>query len=147
MRLARQLKLDVNEFVTPLIGDKSSQVRRELAVALRHCNSDQKANLWAQLAAQHDGKDRWYLEALGIGAGADADACFAAWLKQAGDNWNSPAGRDIVWRSRAGDAAEYLVKILQDPKTPETQHDRYMRAFDFHDGPKKDAALNSLLGL
>ena len=147
VRLARQLKLDVSSVSEKLIMDNSPQVRRELAVALRHSKSPQTPELWAQLAEQHDGKDRWYLEALGIGADGNDDACFAAWMKRAGNDWNTPAGRDIVWRSRSGDAAGYLVKILQDPATPEKQHDRYMRAFDFHDGPKKDAALNSLLGL
>ena len=29
-----------------------------------------KGRLWAELAAQYDGHDRWYLEALGIGADA-----------------------------------------------------------------------------
>ena len=57
------------------------------------------------------------------------------------------SARDIIWRSRAGDAADYLVKILQDPATTAEQHDHYMRAFDFHDGAKKEAALKSLLGL
>ena len=75
------------------------------------------------------------------------NGCFAAWLKVAGDNWNTPGGRDIVWRVRSGDAADYMVRILQDPATPEKEHDRYMRSFDFHDGPKKEAALNKLLGL
>ena len=147
IRLARQLNLNITEFVTPLVHDKSAQVRRELAVALRHSKSSDAPQLWAQLAIQHDGKDRWYLEALGIGAGGNEDACFAAWKQLVGTNWNTAAGQDIIWRSRAGDAADFLVKILQDPKTPEAQHDHFMRAFDFHEGAKKDAALNSLLGL
>ena len=147
VRLARQLKMDVSEFVTPLIKDGSPQVRRELAVALRHSKSSKKAELWAQLAVQHDGKDRWYLEALGIAADNDADACFAAWLKNVGDGWNTTGGRDIVWRVRASEAPNYLVKILQDSKTPAKDHDRYMRAFDFHEGAKKDTALSRLLGL
>ena len=147
IRLARQLKLDVSEFVTPLIKDKSPQVRRELALALRHSKSPHKAELWAQLAVQHDGKDRWYLEALGIAAGDDADACFAAWLKSVGEDWNTPGGRDIVWRMRASDAADYLATIILDPQTPAADHDRYMRAFDFHAGAKKEAALGRLLGL
>lgn len=147
VRLARQLKLDVSEFVAPLAQDRSAQVHRELAIALRHCKSPRKPDLWAKLAAQHNGKDRWYLEALGIAAGDDADACFAAWLTLVGEGWNTPGGRDIVWRMRASDAADYLVKIILDPQTPESHHDRYMRAFDFLEGAKKEAALGRLLGL
>lgn len=147
IRLARQLKLDVADYVPLLLRDASPQVRRELAVSLRHSKSSMAASFWAQLAQQYDGKDRWYLEALGIGADGQDDQCFAAWLAEVGDNWDTPAGRDIVWRSRAHDAADYLVKILQDPATSQTQQDRYMRAFDFHDGARKEAALKRLLGL
>ncbi len=147
IRLARQLKLGAADYVSRMIDDESPQVRRELLIALRHSKSPQQPGLWAKLAAKHDGKDRWYLEALGIASDLNPDFCFAAWLELVGDKWNTPAGRDIVWRTRAQDAADYMVKILQDSKTPEKEHDRYMRSFDFHDGAKKEAALKSLLGL
>ncbi len=147
IRLARQLKMDVDDFVAPNIKDSSPQVRRELAVALRHSPSPNAARLWAQLAIQHDGQDRWYLEALGLASDKRADECFAAWLELVGEQWNTPAGRDIVWRSRAAAATPYLVKILQDPAVPASQHDHYMRAFDFHDKAQSEAALKSLLGL
>jgi len=146
IRLARQLKLGVVR-MSDLANDPSPQVRRELAVALRHSTSPQMAEVWAQLALKHDGKDRWYLEALGIGSDQNADACFAAWLDKVGNDWNTPAGHDIIWRSRADAAADYLVKILQQPKITEAQQNRLMRAFDFHEGDRKDAALKSLLGL
>ena len=152
IRLARQLKLagdpemklDILNYVATLADDPSPQVRRELAVALRHSKSPQAAHVWAQLALQHDGNDRWYLEALGIGSDNNADACFAAWLEQVGDDWNTAAGQDIVWRSRADAAADYLVKALQQPKVTEAQQNRLMRAFDFHSGDRKDAALKAL---
>ncbi len=147
IRLARQLKMEVEQYAQAVVNDPSPQVRRELAIALRHSKSPKAVGLWVQLAQQYQGNDRWYLEALGIASEGRADACFAAWLDNVGDDWNSPAGRDIVWRIRAGDAADYLVKILQDPATPAEQHDHYLRAFDFHVGAKKDAALKSLLGL
>ncbi len=148
IRLARQIGVDVDAYASSVQRDPSAAVRRELAIALRHSDSPQAGRIWATLATQYDGKDRWYLEALGIGAGnGHADAFFDAWTKMVGDDWNTPAGREIVWRSRASDAAGYLVKILQDPATPADQQDHFMRAFDFHEGPTKDAALQSLLGL
>ncbi|WP_162006712.1 PVC-type heme-binding CxxCH protein [Roseimaritima sediminicola] len=147
VRLARQLELDLDQYVTPLLEDPSPQVRRELAVALRHHPSPKVPQLWAALAVQHDGDDRWYLEALGIAAEGRWDECFAAWKKRVGDDWNTPAGRDIVWRSRAEAALPLLVKILQDPATDAAMTDRYMRAFDFHQGEAKQQALRALLGL
>src|SRR5205823_3478220 len=82
------------------------------ARALRHNSSPEAPSLWAQLAAQHDGKDRWYLEALGIGADRQWEEFFDAWLAEVGDKWNTPAGRDIVWRSRSKKTPALLVKIL-----------------------------------
>ncbi len=84
IRLARQLKLNLPGLVKDMLNDKSPQVRRELLIALRHVESSDKAALWAALAAKHDGKDRWYLEALGISAHDDWDACLEAWLDTVG---------------------------------------------------------------
>ena len=67
---------------------------------LRELDAKSAASIWAQLALQHDGSDRWYLEALGIGAERKWNECFDAWVK-AGGKWSSPGGRDIVWRSRS----------------------------------------------
>jgi len=144
VRLAREHKVDVAKLAA-VAKDASAEVRRELAISLRHSTSAAKPELWAALAMQHDGKDRWYLEALGIGAGKDWDSCLDAYLAKAGDSWNTPAGRDIVWRSRAKKSPAYLAKILKDEKTTEEEQGRYNRAFDFLSGPEKESALKSLL--
>jgi putative membrane-bound dehydrogenase-like protein len=145
LRLARQLKLDVIPLAKRMVKDASPQVRREVAVAIRHNTSAAVPGLWAELAQQYDGKDRWYLEALGIAADRQWNACLDAWLKKTGDAWATPAGRDIVWRSRATRTPELLAKIVTDPKTPVETHPRYMRAFDFLSGPEKDKALKTIL--
>ena len=143
IRLARQLKLDTIPIVKQLVKDPSPQVRRELLIALRHSPSSDAPALWAELASQHDGKDRWYLEALGIAADKQWDTFFAAWLKKAGDDWDSPAGRDIVWRSRAAATPMLLATIIKNSAAEE--HPHYYRALDFHSGPEKDKALKSIL--
>jgi hypothetical protein len=116
-----------------------------LAVALRPSKSPKAPQIWAEIAAQHDGKDRWYLEALGIGAEGKWDACLDAYLKKVGDKWNTPAGRDIIWRSRAKKTPDLLVQILKDTATTEDEQPRYIRALDFLAGPEKEAALKKLL--
>lgn len=145
LRIARELKLDVIPLVKKLVKDSSPAVRRECAIALRHSQSAEAPKLWAQLAQQHDGKDRWYLEALGIGADRNEDKYFAAWLTAVGNDWNTPAGRDIVWRSRSKQVPALLVKIISDSKTTEVERARYFRALDFISGAEKDAALVELL--
>ncbi len=141
LRLARGLKMDVIAYVERLVKDSSPQVRRECAIALRHNVSADAPALWVALAQQHDGQDRWYLEALGIAADKQENKFFDAWLAVVGDKWNTPAGRDIVWRSRASKAPALLVKLITDKNSSSADKDRFMRSLDFIKGPEKDAAL------
>jgi putative membrane-bound dehydrogenase-like protein len=133
LRLARRLKLDVVPLLRQLVQDDSPQVRRECAIALRHNTSKKMPALWEKLASRHNGQDRWYLEALGIAADGRWNDCFAAWRDGAGTGWNSPAGRDVIWRSRAARTPEYLTKILSNAETPSAELPRYLRAWDFLD--------------
>lgn len=127
-----------------LKDDASPAVRRECLIALRFHGDGEKASLWADLAAKYDGSDRWYLEALGIGAGADWDSCLSAYLKAVPSALKSKAGRDIVWRSRAAKTPELLVQIISDPATPMEELPRYFRALDFLTGDAKAAAVAQL---
>ena len=145
LRLIRTEKIDPIPAVEKLVNDPSAQVRRECALCLRHSPAVKAPQLWATLAKKHDGKDRWYLEVLGIAADKNEDAYFAAWLADVGSNWNTPAGRDIIWRSRSKQAPPLLAKIVTDKATPEADKARYMRAMDFIKGPEKDAALVEIL--
>ncbi len=66
--MARELKWATKDYVPGLLNDSSAQVVRELAIALREDRSAEMPGYWTTLAARYDGKDRWLLEALGIGA-------------------------------------------------------------------------------
>jgi putative membrane-bound dehydrogenase-like protein len=145
LRIARQYEANVEPLVARLAHDTSPLVRRECAVALHRRPSPLAARLWSDLAMQHDGRDRWYLEALGIGAQGHDSACFTVWMHSVGDAWSGPAGRDIVWRSRAPEAADSLVRLLLDEQTADADRRRFMRALDFHDIATRQAAAKQLL--
>ncbi len=126
--------------IEKLVNDPDSAVRRECAISLRHLKSPKKAELWAKLAKQHDGKDRWYLEALGIGAANDWDACLDAYIKLGAGQMQMPHGmHDIIWRSRAKKTPEVLAKLTFSAMTEDAS--RYLRAFDFLTGPEKEDML------
>jgi putative membrane-bound dehydrogenase-like protein len=129
IRAARQIGVDVIGVVKKLVNDESPAVRRECAIALRGDESSEMPKLWAQLATSHDGADRWYLEALGIGADLRWDDCLAAWQAEIGSEWKAPAGRDIVWRSRSKQTPQLLAELIG--STPLDQLPRYFRSFDF----------------
>jgi hypothetical protein len=144
IRLARLYGLELSA-IASAAKDPAPEVRRELAIALRHSKSPEAAGLWADLAMQYDLHDRWYLEALGIAADKQWDAFLDAYLAKTSEPWKTPAGRDILWRSRAKQTPALLVKIIKDPATKEDEQPRYFRALDFLAGPEKEAALKSLL--
>ncbi len=145
LRIARETGSDVIPYVKALVNDASAQVRREAAIALHHNPSPEAPQLWAELAAQHDGKDRWYLEALGIGADKQWDTFFVAWKQKVGDQWNNQAGRDIVWRARTKEALPLLAQQITAPTDNPQSRLRYFRAFDFQQDPSKETVLLGLL--
>jgi putative membrane-bound dehydrogenase-like protein len=142
LRLTDLLKRDVVGLIQQLADDPSPRVRAEAAVLLRHHSSPRAAEVWAALAAKHNGKDRWYLEALGIGADQKWDACLAQYRKLRTDQ-SRQAIRDIVWRSRGTTTPNDLAQILLAPDGKEDPR-RYVRAFDFQSSDQKDEALTSV---
>lgn len=146
LRAAREQNGDVPRYVKQLVKDADAQVRRECAIALRRSKSPEAPALWAQLAAQHDGTDRWYLEALGIGADNQWDSYYAAYLNQVNDPLANAGGRDIVWRARTKASVPLLARLAGETTVPLNDRLRYFRAFDFNPGKtEKSAALLALL--
>lgn len=130
-----------------LANDPEPQVRREIALAIRHSKDELAADIWAQLANRHDGQDRWYLEALGISAEGQWDKFYTTWLKMAGQNpIVSAKGRDIVWRARTKESVPLLAALAAESNIPLKNRLRYFRAFDFNPGgTEKSTALLKIL--
>ncbi len=147
IRLARQLGMTPSKMLAAAANDPSPAVRRELAVSLRYDDSATMPACWAELAQHHDGKDRWYLESLGLSSDLRASECFQAWLDAVGGNWNTAAGRDIVWRVRAPAAAEAMVQIIADPSLSLEDTNRYFRSLEYHSPSVRNSALKKLLSL
>lgn len=145
IRLAKHLQMPMATVAARVTGDASPAVLREAAIALRFDPSDEMPGVWAELAARHDGQDRWYLEALGIGSDARAEECFAAWMARVDGNWKTPGGLDIVWRVRATEAAVLMAEIVRDPALPLAATDRYFRSLEFHAPEVRNQALWGLL--
>ncbi|WP_207504965.1 PVC-type heme-binding CxxCH protein [Telluribacter humicola] len=132
LRAVRQRNSDPTEYIKLLTGHRDPQVRRECALAINHNHTYEAEHVWVQLARQYKGNDRWYLEALGVGAEGQWDRLFEAWLRtQKGDPLATPAGRDIVWRARTNQAIPYLSALATDTSSSLKERLRYFRAFDF----------------
>ena len=118
--------------------DQHASVRRELAIALRHLSGEEVNKLWSSLAMRHNGTDRWYLEALGIGADGNWEERFDAYLALKPEN--SKGYSDIVWRARTEKALPALTDMIGNTKSL-----AYFRALDFMPGEKKSEALFGLI--
>jgi putative membrane-bound dehydrogenase-like protein len=118
--------------------DQHASVRRELAIALRHLSGDEVNKLWASLAMRHGGLDRWYLEALGIGADGNWDERLAAYFELKPEN--SKGYAQVIWRARTEKALPALIELIGNTKSP-----AYFRALDFMPGDQKSEALFALL--
>ncbi|GAC1424504.1 MAG: hypothetical protein NVSMB67_24940 [Flavisolibacter sp.] len=145
IRASREINVDVMGVVGQLVNDVDVQVRRECAIALHNNKSPEAPKLWAELAAKHDGKDRWYLEALGIGAEGQWKPFFASYLSEVKDPIHNEGFRDIVWRSRNNVANNYLAKLAADNQSTLKSRLRYFRAFDYNKGAKSSALLLNMI--
>jgi putative membrane-bound dehydrogenase-like protein len=110
-----------------LLNDESSAVRREALLLLRTVENDSKElpllhGLLIQLANKYDGKDRFYLEAVGIAVGHDAkrrEIILADFPKQF-PKWNDQVA-GLVWELRPPSMMPVLEKRLLDAKVPAAQ--------------------------
>ncbi|HZZ79673.1 MAG TPA: PVC-type heme-binding CxxCH protein, partial [Gemmataceae bacterium] len=146
LRFTRQHGLGILLAVEALSNDPEPAVRRECAIALRRFSAPSSAALWARLASAYDGKDRWYLEALGISADKSWNRSLDAYM-QGGPTRShlSKPTRDIVWRSRADNTPTLLTTAIQMPQVPTDELPRLFRAFDFQkDSDIKTEALVKL---
>lgn len=145
LRAAKELNQNLTEAVAQLCNDPDIQVRRECALLLYHNGSAEAAKLWAKLAAEYKGNDRWFLEALGIGADNQWDSFFTAFQSEVKDPLQNAAYQDIVWRARTDKAVPYLSQLAANNNASLKDRLRYFRAFDFEMGPAKRKYLLDMI--
>jgi putative membrane-bound dehydrogenase-like protein len=79
-RALRKAKPSVLPEARRLASDRSSAVRREVALSLSGLPLEQSRDVLLKLLARYDGGDRWYLEALGTAASGNEEAVYSAWM-------------------------------------------------------------------
>ena len=144
VRALRAAGVDVMNLAKKMVKDPSAMVRREVALMLRDVPAAQSVPLLAQIAAQFDGKDRAYLDALGLGStGKEAavyDAAKALTKQGAGDKW-SDAFAWIAWRLHPNQAvADLKLRALAASTSPE-QSKLMLTALGFNPSPAASGAM------
>jgi putative membrane-bound dehydrogenase-like protein len=127
LRVMRRHGADMLAASQPLLHDRSPQVRREIALMLQDPSTmtppylvgEQTSvptpllNTLVELTRQYDGKDRWYLEALGIAARGREDALFAQLRETYPGKFNASLV-NLVWEFRPKSAMPYLIAAVND---------------------------------
>ena len=145
LRASYLYKSGLIEIVTKLSNDSDFQVKRECALSLRHNNSPEAIKLLAKLASAHNGNDRYYLEAIGIGIQGKNDLFFEEYLKLNPTPTSTLAGNDIIWRTHSAKTLPFLAALATDSKSNFKQKLRYFRAFDFVESAEKQNVLLKML--
>jgi putative membrane-bound dehydrogenase-like protein len=102
IRAARMIDMDIPAVAKRMANDESMGVARELCLALQYEPTDKALPVLVTLADRYDGQDRWYLEALGIGAVGREKELLEAWEKD-GKNKDPKVAEGIRWRLKKED--------------------------------------------
>jgi putative membrane-bound dehydrogenase-like protein len=97
IRADRLIKQDMVKVANKMMGDSSPGVLRELCLAMNYEPDDGAIPVLVKLADKFDGTDRWYLEALGIGATGREQELLDAW-KSDHQNNEAKVAQGIEWR-------------------------------------------------
>ena len=119
LRVARLHGLDFRERLNTLAEDPDARVRAEAAVMLRDASSEVRVPAWLELARRYDGKDRWYLAALGIGARGAEDELFKRLSSSAGE-WSGKLAH-LYRVLRAPSSLPLLARVATSGSAPATQ--------------------------
>ncbi len=110
-RALREASADVLVYARQLASDSSPAVRREVALAMRDVPLDECRDVLVQLATGFDGRDRWYLEALGTACEGKEDGLYSLLQQKLGApplEWDERyAG--LIWRLHPSGAIEPLA--------------------------------------
>ena len=89
--------IDVLPYARKLSTDTAPEIRAEAALAMRYRSFDQAREVLVNVATRYDGKDRAYLESLGLGAGHHAAALWTAMKPSVASEWSDTFAR-LTWR-------------------------------------------------
>ncbi len=133
-------------------SDASAAVRREVALALRDVPLEQMKDIAPQLIAGYDGKDRFYVEALGTAATAKEVPFYDELVRptvaaKAPAEWPESM-LNLAWRLHTPAACEDLLTYLKTAKPDITAFRHYLMAFaTFRSDKEREANLAALTGL
>lgn len=114
LRALRQARPEkVADYAQQLATDNSPAVRRAVAIALKDLSLDESRSILLTLVEGYDGKDRWYLTALGIALEGKEEAFYPDLLKHFEvidpEKWSESLA-NLVWELHPSSSVKALQK-------------------------------------
>ncbi len=132
-RALRRADHDVPAMAARMASDSDAAVRREVALTMRDMPAEKSVPILVKIARQFDGKDRTYLEALGLGSEGKEAQVYAA-LKPTWDD----AFAKIAWRLHPAEAVGDFKARALSSKLSDDQRKLMVTALAFT--PAREAA-------
>lgn len=103
-------------YAKTMAKDESASVRREVALALRDVPFAESKSIIAELIKGYDGKNRWYLEAIGTAATGKEDEVYEQIVRpqltsKSFGKWNG-RDRNLAWRMHTRQAIDDLYDVI-----------------------------------
>lgn len=136
LRALRQTETDILPYAEELKSDRSSFVRREVAIALKDLPYEKTKEILRTLVEKYDGKDKWYLECVASAAeGNDEDFYDVVRSIHNADNKNphewSEAFASFTWRLHPTSSLNDLKIRAADTRVSEQERSKSLTALSF----------------
>lgn len=146
-RALRKVKGRVLAEARRLSDDPSAAVRREVALSLRSVPLAESREIILKLSTAYDGKDRWYLEALGTAASGNEGAVYSALLstvpQQDPLRWDARVAA-LAWRLHPVEAIDALAARAASPQLSPEARRQALVALGFVNDPRAAQAMANL---
>ena len=148
-RSLKQTRPDILPYAKKLAADPSPFVRREVIIALGDLPFDKTKTVLLQLIDGYDGKDRWYLEALGTALKGHESEIYPEIIKKFKgqelnpDRWNEKLV-SLVWRLHPPAAIKDLKARASAASLSDGERSKALTAMAFINTPSAVQAMISL---
>ncbi|MEX0883906.1 MAG: PVC-type heme-binding CxxCH protein, partial [Cyclobacteriaceae bacterium] len=145
-RTLRQVKPDILPHARELSTDPSPAVRREVALAMRDLPMNEVEEILIELASQHEGEDRYYIEAMGLAMDGKEEEIFPALQQELGAeplDWD-PGFEDLAWRLHPNQAISSLKERALSKQLSGAQQQKAVTALGFINDQKAVNAMQEI---
>ena len=129
------------EHAHKLVLDPSPLVRREVALAMRYLPFETSRDLLLEIADRYDGKDRYYLEAFGIGCTDKEAKTYQVLKKRRQSSGYGSVYSGLVWRLHPASSIRELKEWAMDNKLEDSIRRSMLFALSLIDAPQAAQAM------